>query len=182
MNINVYTESTPNPATMKFIVNKLLINGSVDYATRESAEHSPFAKELYKFSFVNGVFFASNFVTVTKTEGTEWDDIEPIIKEFVKGAVESELKVQEEEQEEVNFEGTESEIKIQQILHDYVRPAVEQDGGAISYKSFTDGIVTVELRGSCSGCPSSTLTLKSGIENLLKRMVPEVQEVVSEAL
>jgi len=182
MNINVYTESTPNPATMKFIVNKLLINGSVDYATRESAEHSPFAKELYKFSFVNGVFFASNFVTVTKTEGTEWDDIEPIIKEFVKGAVESELKVQQEEQEEVNFEGTESEIKIQQILHDYVRPAVEQDGGAISYKSFNDGIVTVELRGSWSGCPSSTLTLKSGIENLLKRMVPEVQEVVSEAL
>lgn len=182
MNINVYTESTPNPATMKFIVNKLLINGSVDYATRESAEHSPFAKELYKFSFVNGVFFASNFVTVTKTEGTEWDDIEPIIKEFVKGAVESELKVQEAEQEEINFEGTESEIKIQQILHDYVRPAVEQDGGAISYKSFNDGIVTVELRGSCSGCPSSTLTLKSGIENLLKRMVPEVQEVVSEAM
>ncbi|WP_342645079.1 NifU family protein [Mucilaginibacter sp. CSA2-8R] len=182
MNINVYTESTPNPATMKFIVNKLLINGSVDFPTRESADHSPFAKELYKFSFVNGVFFASNFVTVTKTEGTEWDDIEPIIKEFVKGAVESELKVQEEEQEDVNFEGTESEIKIQQILHDYVRPAVEQDGGAISYKSFNDGIVTVELRGSCSGCPSSTLTLKSGIENLLKRMVPEVQEVVSEAL
>jgi Fe-S cluster biogenesis protein NfuA len=182
MNINVYTESTPNPATMKFIVNKLLINGSVDYPNKESAEKSTFAKELYKFSFVNGVFFASNFVTVTKTEGTEWDDIEPILKEFVKGAVESELTVQEVDQEEVNFEGTDAEVKIQQILHDYVRPAVEQDGGAISYKSFTDGVVTVELRGSCSGCPSSTLTLKSGIENLLKRMVPEVQEVVSEAL
>jgi Fe-S cluster biogenesis protein NfuA len=182
MNINVYTESTPNPATMKFIVNKLLINGSVDYPNKESAEKSTFAKELYKFSFVNGVFFASNFVTVTKTEGTDWDDIEPILKEFVKGAVESELTVQEVEQEEINFEGTDAEVKIQQILHDYVRPAVEQDGGAISYKSFTDGIVTVELRGSCSGCPSSTLTLKSGIENLLKRMVPEVQEVVSEAL
>jgi Fe-S cluster biogenesis protein NfuA len=182
MNINVYTETTPNPATMKFIVNKLLINGSVDYPNKESAEKSTFAKELYKFSFVNGVFFASNFVTVTKTEGTEWDDIEPILKEFVKGAVESELTVQEVEQEEVNFEGTDSEIKIQQILHDYVRPAVEQDGGAISYKSFNEGVVTVELRGSCSGCPSSTLTLKAGIENLLKRMVPEVQEVVSEAL
>ena len=182
MNINVYTESTPNPATMKFIVNKLLINGSVDYATKESAEKSPFAKELYKFSFVNGVFFASNFVTVTKTEDTEWEDIEAIIKEFVKGAVESELKVQLEEQEEVNFEGTDTEIKIQQILNDYVRPAVEQDGGAISYKSFEEGVVTVELRGSCSGCPSSTITLKGGIENLLKRMVPEVQEVVSEAL
>lgn len=147
MNINVYTESTPNPATMKFIVNKLLINGSVDYPTKESAEHSPFAKELYKFSFVNGVFFASNFVTVTKTEGSDWNDIEPILKEFVKGAVESELKAQIEEAAPVNFEGTDSEIKIQQILEDYVRPAVEQDGGAIHYKSFTDGVVTVELRG-----------------------------------
>jgi Fe-S cluster biogenesis protein NfuA len=183
MNINVYTESTPNPATMKFIVNKLLINGSVDYAIKESAENSPFAKELYKFSFVNGVFFASNFVTVTKTEGTDWDDIEPILKEFVKGAVESELKVKEEEHvENTDFEGTDTEIKIQQILNDYVRPAVEQDGGAISYKSFEEGVVTVELRGSCSGCPSSTITLKAGIENLLKRMVPEVTEVVSEAL
>jgi len=182
MTINVYTESTPNPATMKFIVNKLLINGSVDYPTKDSAEKSPFAKELYKFSFVNGVFFASNFVTVTKTEDAAWNDIEPIIKEFVKGAVESEYKVQLEEQEDVVFEGTDTEIKIQQILNDYVRPAVEQDGGAISYRSFNEGVVTVELRGSCSGCPSSTITLKAGIENLLKRMVPEVNEVVSEAL
>ena len=182
MNINVYTESTPNPATMKFIVNKLLINGSVDFPTKESAEKSPFAKELYKFSFVNGVFFASNFVTVTKTEGSDWDDLLPIIKEFVKGAVESELVVQLKEQEAVAFEGTDAEIKIQQILEDYVRPAVEQDGGAISYKSFNEGVVTVELRGSCSGCPSSTITLKSGIESLLKRMVPEVTEVISEAM
>jgi len=182
MNINVYTESTPNPATMKFIVNKLLINGSADFATKESAEKSPFAKELFKFSFVNGVFFASNFVTVTKTEGSDWNDLEPIVKEFVKGAVESELLVQLKEQEEVAFEGTDAEIKIQQILQDYVRPAVEQDGGAITYKSFNEGVVTVELRGSCSGCPSSTITLKSGIENLLKRMVPEVTEVVSEAM
>jgi Fe-S cluster biogenesis protein NfuA len=182
MNINVYTESTPNPATMKFIVNKLLINGSADFATKESAEKSPFAKELFKFSFVNGVFFASNFVTVTKTEGSDWNDLEPILKEFVKGAVESELLVQLKEEEAVAFEGTDAEIKIQQILQDYVRPAVEQDGGAITYKSFNEGVVTVELRCSCSGCPSSTITLKSGIENLLKRMVPEVTEVVSEAM
>lgn len=181
--INIYTESTPNPATMKFLVNKLLINGSADFADRESAEKSPFAHELFKFNFVSGVFFASNFVTVTKTEGTEWLDIEAILKEFIKGAVESEIKVQDESAEETtNFEGTETEIKIQQILNDYVRPAVEQDGGAISYKSFNEGVVTVELRGSCSGCPSSTITLKSGIESLLKRMVPEVTEVVSEAL
>ncbi|HEY0244692.1 MAG TPA: NifU family protein [Mucilaginibacter sp.] len=183
MNINVYTESTPNPATMKFIVNKLLINGSADFATKESAEKSPFAKELFKFSFVNGVFFASNFVTVTKFDEDSWDDILPILKEFVKGAVEAEVKVQEEEQaEQGDFEGSDIEVKIQQILHDYVRPAVEQDGGAITYKSFGEGVVTVELRGSCSGCPSSTVTLKAGIENLLKRMVPEVTEVVSEAL
>lgn len=183
ININVYTESTPNPATMKFLVNKLLLNGSVDYPTRESAETSPFAKELYKFNFVNGVFFASNFVTVTKTEDAEWADIEPILKEFVKGATEAELRVKDVVTDEnTAFEGTETEIKIQQILHDYVRPAVEQDGGAISYRSFEDGIVTVELRGSCSGCPSSTYTLKAGIESLLKRMVPEVTEVVSEAL
>ena len=183
MNITVYTESTPNPATMKFIVNKLLINGSVDYATKESAESSKFATELYKFNFVAGVFFASNFVTVTKTEDAVWSDIEPILKEFVKGAVESDYSVQENtSDEEVNFTGTETEIKIQQILNDYVRPAVEQDGGAISYKSFAEGIVTVELRGSCSGCPSSTITLKSGIQSLLQRMIPEVKEVVSEAL
>lgn len=181
--INVYTESTPNPSTMKFLVNKLLINGSVDYPDREKAQASPFARELFKFNFVNGVFFASNFVTITKTDDVEWSDIEDILKEFVKGAVESELKVQEIVKEEnVTFEGSETEIKIQQVLHDYVRPAVEQDGGAIAYKSYDNGVVTVELRGSCSGCPSATITLKAGIEGLLKRMVPEVQEVVAEAM
>jgi len=181
--INVYTETTPNPSTMKFLVNKLLINGSVDYPDREKAQESPFAKELFKFNFVNGVFFASNFVTVTKTEGTDWEDIESLLKDFVKGAVESELAVKDvHHDEDTNFVGTETEIKIQQVLHDYVRPAVEQDGGAIAYKSFNEGTVTVELRGSCSGCPSSTITLKAGIEGLLKRMVPEVQEVVAQAM
>src|SRR6218665_1932515 len=126
MTINVYTEQTPNPATMKFMVNKLLINGSEDFATKESADHSPFAKELFKFNFVAGVFFASNFVTITKTDDADWADIEAILKEFVKGAVESELKIKEATAEEApNFEGSETEIKIQQILHDYVRPAVE---------------------------------------------------------
>lgn len=180
--INVFTESTPNPATMKFLVNKLLANGSIDFPSKESAESSAFAKELFKFNFVKGVFFASNFVTITKSEDSNWEDIEAILKEFVKGAVESELKIQDQQNEEVNFEGTEVEKKIQQVLYDYVRPAVEQDGGAIAYRSFNEGVVTVELRGACSGCPSSTITLKAGIENLLKRMVPEVTEVVSEAL
>jgi Fe-S cluster biogenesis protein NfuA len=181
--INVFTEYTPNPATMKFLVNKLLINGSLDFDNQASAQESPFARELFKFNFVRGVFFASNFVTITKSEDVEWEDIEAILKEFVKGAVESELQIKAvHSDEEVAFEGTEVEIKIQQILHDYVRPAVEQDGGAINFRSFDEGKVTVELRGSCSGCPSSTITLKAGIEGLLKRMVPEVEEVVAEAL
>ena len=181
--INVYTESTPNPSTMKFLVNKLLINGSLDYADKDKAQESAFAKELFKFNFVNGVFFASNFVTVTKSEDAEWTDIEALLKDFIKGAVESELAVKPiEHTEDVAFEGSDIEIKIQQVLHDYVRPAVEQDGGAIAYKSFSDGVVTVELRGSCSGRPSSSITLKSGIEGLLKRMVPEVEEVVAESM
>src|SRR5690606_15464077 len=105
--INVYTEATPNPATMKFLVNKLLINGSIDYPDREAAQSSPFATELFKFNFVTGVFFASNFVTVTKTDNVEWEDIEAILKEFVKGAVESELKVKEiVTDESAHFEGT----------------------------------------------------------------------------
>ncbi len=181
--IKVYTEETPNPATRKFLVNKLLLNGSLDYPNVEAAHESPFALELFKFNFVDGVFFASNFVTITKTADSDWEDIEAILKEFVRGAVEAELRVKDVEHDEnTNFEGSEIEIKIQQILHDYVRPAVEQDGGAISFQSFDDGVVTVELKGSCSGCPSSIVTLKAGIEGLLKRMVPEVQEVVADMM
>ena len=181
--IKVYTEETPNPATRKFLVNKLLLNGSLDYPNREKAQESPFASELFKFNFVDGVFFASNFVTVTKAADSDWDDIEAILKEFVKGAVEADLQLQEVVTDQnVNFEGSDVEKKIQQILHDYVRPAVEQDGGAINFQKFEEGVVTVELRGSCSGCPSSIITLKAGIEGLLKRMVPEVQEVVADSL
>src|SRR3546814_15507245 len=124
--INVYTEYTPNPATMKFLGNKLLINGSLDYPDREKAQESPFARELFKFNFVNGVFFASNFVTITKTSDAEWEDIEAILKDFVKGDVESELKVQEVAQEEdVNFEGSDTEIK-KQIGHESCRVRVFQ--------------------------------------------------------
>lgn len=181
--IKVYTEETPNPATRKFLVNKLLVNGSHDFPSREKAEASPFASELFKFNFVDGVFFASNFVTITKSPDSAWEDIEPILKEFVKGAVESELTILEVVPDHnVSFEGSDIEVKIQQILHDYVRPAVEQDGGAISFQKYDEGVVTVELRGSCSGCPSSIITLKAGIEGLLKRMVPEVQEVVADSL
>lgn len=181
--IEVYTETTPNPASIKFITNKVLVKDSVDFPDAGSSEGSAFAYELFRFSFVKAVFFAGNFVTITKTEGVNWDEISPILIEFIKGAVESEVEiVPHTVDESIGFIGTESEIKIQQVLESYVKPAVEQDGGAIHFKSFENGVVTVILKGSCSGCPSSTLTLKSGIENLLKRLVPEVTEVVSEAM
>src|SRR5690606_38715514 len=125
----------------------------------------------------------SNVVTITKTDDAAGREIGAPLKEVVKGAGESESKIQEAARvDDITMEGTDTEIEIKQVLHDYVRPAVEQDGGAIGCKSFDNGIVTVELRGSCSGCPSSTITLKSGIEGLLKRMVPEVEEVVAEAM
>lgn len=181
--VNIFTEETPNPATLKFITTKLLTNTSLDFATRESAEKSPMAKELFKFNFVNGVFITANFVTITKVEGIEWFEITSILRESIKSLVEADTKVSlAEHDEDAPFTGSEIDIKIQQILNDYVRPAVESDGGAITFKSFHEGLVTVELRGSCSGCPSSTITLKSGIEALLKRMVPEVTEVVADAM
>jgi Fe-S cluster biogenesis protein NfuA len=182
--INIYTELTPNPQTAKFIANKLLVNGSKEFLNKEEAKDSVFATELFKFPFVNGVFFSSNFVTITKTEDVEWEEIMPILKDFIKGAVESELKIVDElASNDSTFEGTEIEKKIQQVLYDYVRPAVEQDGGAIQFKSLDEnGVVTVIMKGACSGCPSSTFTLKAGIESLLKRMVPEVTEVVSESM
>ena len=183
--VKIFTEETPNPNAMKFITTKLLLNGSVDYANAEAAQNIPFVRDLFKFSFVTGVFAAGNFITINKTDGSNWADNVPMLKEYIKAGLEQGQTVvapTSDSTGDVNFEGTDTEKRIQEILREYVQPAVEQDGGAIAYKSFDNGVVTVELRGSCSGCPSSTITLKSGIEGLLKRMVPEVTEVVSEAL
>lgn len=184
----IYTESTPNPASMKFVTGKLLVDQSMDFPDAGSAEHSPFAQELFRFSFVKAVFAAQNFITITRTEGVTWDDVSQILIEFIHSALDNgtqfsatSLPGQGDDTQPAAFTGSETEIKIQQILESYVRPAVEQDGGAIQFKSFDNGIVNVILKGSCSGCPSSEMTLKAGIENLLKRLVPEVHEVVSEA-
>ncbi len=181
--IKVFPESTPNPNAKKFITTKLLTSGSVDYPNAESAQMVPFVRDLFKFSFVSSIFAAGNFITVNITEGTDWADVESILIEYIIAGLEAgQTVVIESNTETGNYEGTDIEKRIQQILKDYVQPAVEQDGGAIAFKSFKEGIVTVELRGSCSGCPSSTYTLKGGIEGLLKRMVPEVQEVVADAM
>lgn len=179
----IQIERTPNPESIKFVCPKILTPQSLDFPTIQESKNSPLVYELFRFSFVKSVFIASNFITITKTEGVVWDEIIPILQEFILGALESGMEINLEELENIpEYEGTEVEKKIQEILDTYIKPAVEQDGGAIHYDSFHEGVVKVILKGSCSGCPSSTLTLKAGIENLLKRMVPEVVEVESIAM
>lgn len=184
--ITIYTESTPNPDTMKFVSNRYILpDETLDYTSADEAKAAPLAAKLFEFPFVSGVFISQNFVTVTRKAGEEWLEINPMLKEFIQSYLEAGLPVFELQTEEAAGEEDERETvkRIKQILKDYIQPAVEQDGGAISYKAFDEasGLVTVTLRGSCSGCPSSMITLKSGIENLLKRMLPEVKEVVAEA-
>jgi Fe-S cluster biogenesis protein NfuA len=189
--ISIYTEMTPNPETMKFVANKLLYPGkSIDFPEPATAEASPLAQELFGFPFVKAVFIASNFVTLTRnTQDTDWQEVIPSIRQFLKEYLEAgksvidESKIEEKPKEEIVFSGDEADIvkRIQDILENYVKPAVEMDGGAIQFKSFKDGKVNLALQGSCSGCPSSMITLKAGIEGMMKRMIPEVQEVVAEA-
>lgn len=186
--VDVYTEMTPNPETMKFVTDVMLFaNSSADFADEASAKDSALATELFGFPFVKGVFIMNNFVTVTKTPDTEWTEIIPALREFVKNYLEAEKEVLSKDFKPSNRnEAVQDESavisKIKEMLENYVKPAVEMDGGAIQFKSFHEGTVTLMLQGSCSGCPSSMITLKAGIEGLLKRMVPEVEEVVAEAM
>ena len=183
--ITVYTESNPNPNSMKFVVDFMLMpdGENLDFASPSEALVSPLASELFKFNFVQRVFVSANFVTITKDIVADWNDLIPILKPYIKGFFEEgKALLNEVKNKEVVENEPEIDSKIKMLLDEYVRPAVEQDGGAITFHSFENGIVKVTLRGSCSGCPSSTVTLKAGIENLLKRMIPEVQEVVAEGV
>jgi NFU1 iron-sulfur cluster scaffold homolog, mitochondrial len=189
--ISIYTEMTPNPETMKFVANKLLFPGkSADFPDVESAKPSPLATELFGFPFLKAVFIASNFVTLTKTPDTDWADVIPAIRDFLKEYLEEGKSVVNEEElatrkvessNDVLADDSDVVKRIKELLDNYVRPAVEMDGGAIQFKSYDDGIVNLMLQGSCSGCPSSMITLKAGIEGMMKRMIPEVKEVVAEA-
>lgn len=188
--ISIYTEMTPNPETMKFVVNKLLYPGkSADFPDESSAEPSPLATELFSFPFIKGVFIASNFVTLTKTSDTDWMDVVPSIKEFLKEYLEEGRDIINEEAldawkaEHVISSADESDVvkRIKELLENYVKPAVEMDGGAIQFKEYEHGKLTLMLQGACSGCPSSMITLKSGIEGMMKRMIPEVKEVVAQS-
>jgi len=193
--VMLYTEQTPNPESLKFVTNKMIYKGTADFRDQHLAEEwSPLAKSLFDFPYVKGVYICNNFVTITKEFNFSWEDIMLKLKEYVKGYISDDKEIikdgfvgamaQIEEDDGVGYQytGEEAELvqKIKDLIDTYVKPAVEMDGGNIEFKSFNAGVVTVILQGSCSGCPSSTVTLKAGIEGMLKRMIPEVTEVVSE--
>jgi Fe-S cluster biogenesis protein NfuA len=185
--VHLYMEANPNPNSLKFVANFMLVDEGVsfDFPDLESAGNSPLAQELFNFASVDRVFIASNFVTVTKTEDVEWAEIQGIVRDHIKKYLEAgKAPVPVGFDKDPLFDENDSEVvkKIKGILDEYIRPAVEQDGGAIVFHSFEDGVVKVQLQGSCSGCPSSTVTLKAGIQNLLTRMLPEVKEVVAEGV
>jgi Fe-S cluster biogenesis protein NfuA len=188
--ISIYTEMTPNPETMKFVANKLLYPGkSIDFPDVESAKASPLAIELFGFPFIKSVFIASNFVTLTKSNETDWQDVIPTIRQFLKeyleegkGVInEDEITIQQTDGNAISADDDDVVKRIKELLENYVKPAVEMDGGAIQFRSYNEGVVNLMLQGSCSGCPSSMITLKAGIEGMMKRMIPEVKEVVAEA-
>ena len=192
--VMLYTEQTPNPEALKYVTNRLLYAGIADFKEKEmAAEWSPLANSLMELPYVKSVYFNNNYVTVMKELNYDWADIMLKLKEFIKDYVEKggvvvkagfaehfdQLAAQ---QQASQFAGEEGEIarKVKELIDTYVKPAVEMDGGNIEFKAFEKGRVFVTMQGSCSGCPSSTVTLKAGIEGMLKRMVPEVTEVVQE--
>lgn len=185
--VMIYTEATPNPATLKFVVNRpLLVNDFVDFQKAEDAENAPLIKEIFLLGNINNVFISQNFITVTKAEASMWAELMLPIKEVMKQYLEEgkpifneQFKKPAQATNEVNINDSDLDAKIKGVLDKYVKPAVEMDGGAISFVSFEEGVLKLALQGSCSGCPSSTVTLKQGIENLMKRMVPEVISVES---
>ncbi|MFY0672210.1 MAG: NifU family protein [Bacteroidia bacterium] len=184
--ITVYAEATPNPESLKFVVNKLIVRGhSFDFDSLENSAKSPLASELFEMGFVKRVFIANNFVTITKTEDKMWVELIPNLRKFLKDFLESGKKMFTDDisYEDSNYQMDDNDddvvVKIKNILNENIKPAVEMDGGAIDFNSYEGGVVSLTLKGACSGCPSATVTLKAGIEALLKRNIPQVTEVVA---
>lgn len=184
----IQTESTPNPATLKFLPGReVLVQGTADFRDADSARQaSPLAGRLYDVPGVTGVFFGYDFITVTKAEGPDWAHLKPailgsIMEHFMTGqpVMASDSKAAEEDKGEEFYEKEDEEIvvTIKELLDTRVRPAVAQDGGDITFRGYENGTVFLHMKGACAGCPSSTATLKHGIQNLLKHFVPEVQHV-----
>jgi len=182
--VTIYTESNPNPNSMKFVANYMLVdNGETyDFPNKKAAAKAPLALKLFEsFSFVDRVFYMNNFVTVTKTDVVEWQEAMILVSQLIKEHLEKEEPLLTETEDIVAETEVEEEneiiTQIKDVLDEYIKPAVEMDGGAITFDSYEDGVVRVLLQGSCSGCPSSTVTLKAGIESLLQRAIPEVKSV-----
>lgn len=184
--VTIYAESTPNPSVIKFVANKKLVQGIFEFTSIDEAKFSPLASELFHFPFVKSVFFDENYISITKYDMAEWDAITMELREFIKGYLEDGKKIisdnapqkinQSEDRIEEEFELLDDTSKeIVNILNEYVKPAVASDGGNIEFKSYDANtkIVKVILQGACSGCPSSTFTLKNGIENMLKEMLKD---------
>lgn len=191
--VTVYTESTPNPSVLKFVSNKKLVTSSYEFTSIETAKPSPMATALFHFPFVKSVFFDENYVSITKYDIAEWNDISFELREFIKNYIEDakeivspnapEVVEKSVEKVEAHFETLDDTSKqIVNILEEYVKPAVASDGGNIQFESYDETTKTVKviLQGACSGCPSSTFTLKNGIENMLKEMLAgKVESVVA---
>ncbi|MVO15034.1 NifU family protein [Parasedimentitalea huanghaiensis] len=181
----IQTESTPNPATLKFLPGQTVLEvGTADFPTAETSGKSPLATRIFAVSGVAGVFFGNDFVTVTKAENVEWDHIKPAILGAVMEHYQSGQPVMADDgaapaSGHAEHSGEDGEIvdQIKELLDSRVRPAVAQDGGDITFHGFDRGVVYLHMQGACAGCPSSTLTLKMGIENLLRHYIPEVTEV-----
>jgi Fe-S cluster biogenesis protein NfuA len=195
--VTVYAEMTPNPVTMRYVSSRMLVPDGrlMEFLSPEEAEAvSPLAAHVFNLPFVTGVLIAGNFITVTRNDSVDWDLVQLELREYIQEFLNTDGRVvladaPAQALADANERATShaaprnaDDEKIIRVLEEYIRPAVEGDGGHIAFRSFNDGIVTVSLRGSCSGCPSSMVTLKQGIENLLKHEVPGVREVVAEEL
>jgi Fe-S cluster biogenesis protein NfuA len=180
----IQTEATPNPATMKFLPGRAVLEaGTLDMPTREAAAQSPLAERLFDIPNVVGVFFGSDFISITKTDG-EWQQMKPailgaIMEHYLSGAPLLASGAEPAPAEDEFFDAKDSETveRIKDLIETRVRPAVAGDGGDITFKGYKEGVVFLAMKGACSGCPSSTATLQHGIQNLLRHFVPEVTEV-----
>lgn len=181
----IQTEQTPNPASLKFLPGcEVMVKGTAEFTEAKGADASPLAAQLFKVKGVAGVFLGSDFVTVTKTDETEWNALKPLILGVIMEHFTTGRPVMSDEDahdaghaSSANEEDDEIVKQIKELLDTRIRPVVAQDGGDIVFHSFEDGVVFLHMRGACAGCPSSTATLKTGIENLLKHFIPEVEEV-----
>jgi Fe-S cluster biogenesis protein NfuA len=180
----IQTEATPNPATLKFLPGRAVLeSGTLDLRTREQAEQSPLAGRLFEIDGIGGVFFGSDFIAVTKEAG-DWQQLKPMIlgaimEHFMSGAPLLARTDGEPHDAEEFFDAADAETvaTIKELIETRVRPAVANDGGDITFRGFRDGVVYLNMKGACSGCPSSTATLRHGIENLLRHFLPDVTEV-----